>query len=687
MNTPVKYLAAVIASVLSSAGTAAQIEAEETISVVGQQSHYKVDQAHGAMRADISLLDTPQSVVIIPLEVMEDQLIVTLGDALRNDASVSIGRVTTDRERFSLRGFSLQESTNILKNGHQHFSKYRLPMALIDNVEILKGPSGLLYGQSTPGGLVNLITKKPSYQPLLNLSFKGDQYGSVRGMVDAGGSLTADQSVRYRAIIEKEQNKSWRRYQNGERQQSDFLVGSLMLDFDLSDQLTLSVHYDHSDEVAGQDSAGLIDDKGQVVGSRDVIWDMPWTKIDAQSQNYGVELVYQINDYWQLSTGFNQQDNDRERWESKPQTDDYDSETTSYGQKPYNKLETWDQAASYFDLTGTFTLANIEHNILVGGNYLDHKYQAQKVKGKINDGNLMAALIVPQPVLSYQDAKSKGQSYDYYGIYAQDLMTINEQWQMLVGIRYDKQHKEASNNSSVLPRFGVIYHPIDNASLYVNYSKSFEPQGMVDNDEDVNFGMDLKPIDGEMFELGGKLELMAGDLRVNGAIFDITRSNILVNQGTKDLPQTVQGGEQRHRGIELGGIGQLTEQLSLITSVMYLDAAYTAHDKYQGNRPADVPEWTGSIWAKYALNDRTALNLGAFYEGSRLGDDKNEFTKPGYTRVDAGISYLLPVAGNDVNLRLKVENLFDKDYLAGGENGEVNIGKPRTIKFAISYNF
>ena len=114
------------------------------------------------MRSDVSLLETPQMVTVIPAEVLEDQLAVTLGDGLRNDASVSLGRVTSDRERFSLRGFSLEENTNILKDGHQHFAKYRMPMALIDNVEVLKGPSSLLYGQSTPGGIVNLVTKKPS---------------------------------------------------------------------------------------------------------------------------------------------------------------------------------------------------------------------------------------------------------------------------------------------------------------------------------------------------------------------------------------------------------------------------------------------------------------------------------------------------------------------------------------------
>ncbi len=175
MNTNIKLISALIAGILHSGSAAATTVDDANIEVItinGHQQHYKTDQAHGAMRSDVSLLDTPQSVVVIPKEVMDDQLVRTLGDTLKNDASISIGRVTTDRERFSLRGFSLDESTNLLKDGHQHFSKYRIPMALVENVEVLKGPSSLLYGQSTPGGLVNLVTKKPTYDSFLTLGVK-----------------------------------------------------------------------------------------------------------------------------------------------------------------------------------------------------------------------------------------------------------------------------------------------------------------------------------------------------------------------------------------------------------------------------------------------------------------------------------------------------------------------------------
>jgi len=697
MNTKVKLISVVIAMILQPTSAFASADDKndkdiEVLTVTGKHAHYKTDEAHAAMRSNVSLLNTPQSVTIIPLEVMDDQLVVTLGEALRNDASVSIGRVTTDRERFSLRGFTLEESTNLLKNGHQHFSKYRLPMALIDNVEVLKGPSSLLYGQSTPGGLVNLVTKKPTFDSFVEIGIKGDENGSLRGMLDAGGSLNKEQTVRYRAILEKEDNKNWREYQEGSAQESDFIVGSLMTDIDINDDLTLSLHFDQSDEVAGQDSGALLDDNGNVVGGEDMIWDMPWTKIDAQSQNYGADISYQLNDDWKAEAGYNKQHNERERWESKPQTqDDFDSTTGLYENKPYDKLEDWQQQSLYFDFVGSIEFADMSHDILIGGNYLKHEYSSLKVKADKQEANLNLGTIFPHPDLDYADGKDEYEDYKYYGVFTQDLITVNEQWQVLLGLRFDKQEKTNADNSSVLPKFGLLYHPNENTSFYANYSESFEPQGDVLDDEDASFGLELDPVKGVMYEVGAKWELFSGKLRLNAAAFDIKRENIVLEvnlENDADFEMiTTQGGVQRHKGIELGGIGEINKDLSLITSAMYLDAKYDAHNEYQGNRPEDVPMWTASAWLKYSISANTAVNLGAFYEGKRYADAKNSVEKAGYTRIDTGISYSLPLAGNHLLLRLNVENLFDKDYLAGGENGEINIGKPRTVKFGLSYKF
>ncbi|WP_202906920.1 TonB-dependent siderophore receptor [Vibrio mexicanus] len=163
MNFKLTAVSTAIAGALFSNMVIAQsdVKTDETIVVTGQSfTDYKVDTSVGAMRTDATLLETPQSVSVIPEIVLDEQLATTLGDALTNDSSVSPGTKKWNREVFTLRGFELSSSTGYLRDGHPQFSHYMQPIETLERIEVLKGPSGLLYGQSEPGGLINMVTKK-----------------------------------------------------------------------------------------------------------------------------------------------------------------------------------------------------------------------------------------------------------------------------------------------------------------------------------------------------------------------------------------------------------------------------------------------------------------------------------------------------------------------------------------------
>ncbi|MBU1437894.1 MAG: TonB-dependent receptor plug domain-containing protein [Gammaproteobacteria bacterium] len=145
--------------------------AMEVITINGASfDDYQVQDASGAMRSNIPLLETAQSVTVIPEIIMAEQLATTLGEVLNNDASLSPGSTQRNREVFSSRGFELSSSTGYLRDGHQHWSHYQQPIETLSRVEVIKGPSSILYGQSAPGGLVNMVTKKPTVAPLFELS-------------------------------------------------------------------------------------------------------------------------------------------------------------------------------------------------------------------------------------------------------------------------------------------------------------------------------------------------------------------------------------------------------------------------------------------------------------------------------------------------------------------------------------
>ncbi|MGI1946246.1 TonB-dependent receptor [Shewanella glacialipiscicola] len=666
----------------------------ERINVTGHTfNDYKVGTASGAMRGDIDLMDTPQSVNVIPDFVTDEQLATNLAEVLVNDSSVTAGTTRWNRQVFSIRGFELDSGNGYLINGHQQWSHYVQPIETLQQVEVLKGPSSMLYGQSGPGGLVNMVTKKPTYDSMLDLGFDTDGYGSTRAQLDAGGSLNEAQSIRYRTVLVKQDTKYWREYSaNDENQERDRWLGYLNMEFDLSDNVLLSVKYDHTQDKAGIDAGGWLDKQGNVVGNRKTVWDAPWAFTDNTVSNLGADLTWHMSDNWKVKGGYNEQQFDRQRFDSAPQYT-VDPFTKGYSIKPFDRYDDWQHKTAYVDFTGEFALAGMEHQLLIGANYLDYFYQQQIQRGATQI--VTPGQPVVKPDLDYH-SKPKGDAstYKYYGFYLQDLMTLNEQWKLLAGVRYDEQKKdgEGENSYAVSPKFGVIYSPMANGNIYVNYSKSFTPQGAVNNEFDVNNDLNLKPEYGIQYEVGTKWELFDDRLLFTAAVFDITLENITISEKLSSpigdyTDITTQGGEQKHRGFEMGAQGQLGDSWFVTSSMMYLDAEYQTGDAREGKTPIDAPEWSANIWTRYELSDALAFNFGAIYVGERFANTDNSITKDGYVRFDIGAAYTMDIMGKDVSLRANVRNLFDTDYIDGGQYNMVTIGQDRNFSVAVEAKF
>lgn len=663
----------------------------EVIQVKGSYFNgYKVDNANGALRGNISLLETAQSVTVIPDTVINEQLATTLGEVLGNDASLTAGSKQRNREVFNLRGFTLSSSNGYLRDGHQHWSHYQQPIETLESIEVIKGPSSILYGQSGPGGLVNMVTKKPTANNIFNLGVDVDQEGSSRLTLDAGGAITEDDSLRYRANLVKQDVTYQREYQNGEQRERERFLGALVVDYDINDDLLVRFHYDKTNDKAGLDTGAWLDDEGNVIGDDKTIRDMSWAFTDITVENYGVDASYVISDSWQVKLGYNEQTFERQRFESAPKKPSDFNEGDSYTSKPYDRFDDWQFTTTFIDFTGEFELASVDHNLLIGANYLDYYYGQLKVKA--DSFEYAAGQVEPlRPDISYTTDDSLYTSeYDYYGIYIQDLITINQEWQVMLGGRYDKQSKEGADNESLLPKAGVLYHPSDSTTFYASYSEGFEPQSSetINDDEDLNYGMEIDAMTSKQYELGAKWQLLDDRLLLTTAIFDITKSGVLVTEYFQDDSyRTSQVGEQRHHGFEMAAQGAVTDKLFVMTSVMNLDATYENDEQYTGKTPVDAPEWSASIWSRYELTENLAVNAGAFYEGERFADQNNTAIKDAYTRIDVGATYKIALKNTDINLRFNVQNLFDTDYLAGGDTSNVTVGDGRSYRLAMQIAF
>ncbi|WP_041054415.1 TonB-dependent siderophore receptor [Vibrio owensii] len=687
-------LALVIGAVLAAPAVAEVQNTDEHLVVEGREFGYKADTNTTAMRMEMTQLETPGQVAVIDEAVIDEQRASTLGEVLQNDASVSAGGTSRNRERFSLRGFELSSSDGFLRDGRQHWSHYRQPIELLERVEVLKGPSGLLYGKSEPGGLVNMVSKKPTTETHASLSQDIGSDDHSRTVLDVSGSLNEEQTLRARAILAKESYGSWRKYGDGTEPQTDRVVGGLVVEYDITENIMVSAHYDRTKDDGSVDSGAYIVD-GKAVRGDKYIWDAQWSEIDNDVENYGIDINAQVTDSVNVKAGYNRQDFKRFDVESYPKFDMYEKDGT-VKHKGNERSDHWVFDTAYVDVTTDFSLFGTDNTLLVGANYLDYSYDRFMA---FHDAEYVPAgetVVKPEPTSS---RKWPTNEYDTWGIYAQNMMTINDYWQVLAGVRYDEKRSDTLTESQVSPKLGVIFHPASNGSIYVQYSESFMPQGAVADSDFTNDGEELEAERGISYEVGTKWELFDERLYLTGALFDITLENVRIDVNDPNNPGmelATQDGEQVHRGAEILAQGFVTDELSLTASAMYLDAELTRSQYYQGNRPADVPEFSASVWSSYKVQNNTNVNLGLIYEGERYGDAANTFKKDGYARIDMGVSYTHKYDEKlDIVTRFNVENLFDTDYLAGGgsTNGDqagasnVVIGEGRNYMATIQFKY
>ena len=690
-------LALVIGAVLAAPAVAEVQKADEHVVVEGREFGYKADTNSTAMRMEMTQLETPGQVAVIDETVIDEQRASTLGEVLQNDASVSAGGTSRNRERFSLRGFELSSSDGFLRDGHQHWSHYRQPIELLERVEVLKGPSGLLYGKSEPGGLVNMVSKKPTTETQIGLSQDIGSNDYSRTVLDVSGALNEEQTLRARAIVSKQSDSSWRKYADGTSPQTERAVGGLVVEYDLTDAIMLSAHYDRTQDNGSVDSGAYIVDGSAARGDQ-TIWDAQWSNIDNDVENYGININAQVTDKVNVKAGYNRQDFKRFDVESYPKFDKYDQNGT-IKHKGNERSDHWVFDTAYVDVTTDFSLFGTDNTLLVGANYLDYSYDRFMA---FHDGEYVSAgetVTKPQPTSSKRWPTSQ---YDTLGFYAQNMMTINDYWQVLAGVRYDEKRSDELTESQVSPKLGVIFHPASNGSIYLQYSESFMPQGTVSGTDYTNDGEELDAERGVSYEMGTKWELFDQRLYLTGALFDITLENISldvedgVNAGNDIMYKKTQDGEQVHRGAEILAQGFVTDDFSLTASAMYLDAEISQSAEYKGNRPTDVPEFSASVWSSYQAYHNTNVNLGLIYQGARYGDAANTFKKDGYARVDMGVAYTHKYDENlDIVARFNVENVFDTDYLAGGgstnsqQQGASNvvIGEGRNYMATVQFKY
>ena len=672
--------------------------AGDPIIVTGQRTYYD-SKATTATRVDLPIIETPQSVFVINEDLIADQQAFRLDQVLQNDSSVQksnnfLGAYSS----YQIRGFTLSNSSNYLRDGRSFFHLAAPPVEILQRVEVLKGPSSVLYGTLTPGGLINMIPKRPTAETQTSMKATFGSYDLYHVHLDHGGPLNDSGTIRYRVNAAYENSNSFRKFSDGSDFGTERITISGALDFDLGEKTTLRLNADYNADNRPQD-IGLVSLDGDFsnLDSEQIIV-QPWTKYDSDVANAYAELNHEFSDNVKLRVGGSYQNFRRDRYDNQFRSlPDANGDIVIRARRRVNRYE---YTTVYADLITDFDTGFLDHQLLIGADYVGGGIDNNETARNENFvSNIFDPVVIADPGIDTQAPKNLG-SEDRFGITAHDVISIGDHWRILVGARYDNYESEMRDTNggvtstaaadNLTPRIGIVYLPNPNLSLYGSYSQSFEPNSPV-GAEFANAGVQLDPTLGEQFEIGIKWEALDGKLLTTAALFTVDRKDapfedILTNR-------IEQRGLQRHKGVEMSIVGLVSDNITLSGSATYLDAEFVETDDpaLLGNTPAGVPSIALSLSGEYEFVDGPlkglALQAGAFHESDREVDDANTYKLDAYTRFDIGLKYLQERDGADFIYRLTAQNLFDEEYYKGSSPLAVNRERPLEIRGSVEILF
>jgi iron complex outermembrane recepter protein len=658
---------------------------DEEVVVTGQQPGYRVPNATTGTKTDTPLRDIPASVQVIPRQVLQDQGAVNAREILRNVSGAAYSSSFGNRdEGFTLRGFSVDQFENGFRGGI--LSRTQRELANIDRVEVLQGPASILFGRLDPSGVVNYVTDQPQPNPAYEVSATVGSYRFYRPSLDVTGPLTENRNLQYRINLAYENAGSFRERINSQR---IFIAPSLAWQITPNSRLSLDFTY-------LRDNRPI--DRGLVVLSDNRVANIPISRIlgDPNQLEQFTEsrttltFAHRFNDSLSLRSAFRYSNS----LENGPgctleifgaSEDDRNFPVSQcVGRQTFNSYD-WQT-----DLTIKFNTGRVRHNLLIGTELsrFDTSFRGGAFDAGLLDifnPNYNFTLGEFSPFTAGADTTRT------FGIYIQDQITLLDNLKLLVGGRFDTYNYKSpgdafgpeSSASAFTPRFGLVYQPIRQVSLYGSYSQSFVPE-IGRNAGDTPF----EPRRGTGYELGIKTDLLNNRLSTTLAFYQATLKNVL----TEDLDNpgfSVQIGEQRSRGIGLDIAGELRPGWKIIAAYAYIDAKVTADNVLTpGNQLENIPRHSASLWTTYTLQRGRAkglgLGFGAFFVGQRAGDLENSFTLPGYTRLDAAIFY----ERKQMRLGLNFKNLSNIRYFEGaGGRDQAIPGAPFTIQGTVSFTF
>ncbi len=622
------------------------------------QNGYVADSGRQATKVDTPIAQIPQAVSVVTQDQLEDQEPRTLLESLSYSSGTSVSNFAFDTryDALYLRGFPAFYS-GLFRDGLRQVNGpsawYRNDPYTFEAVSVLKGPASSLYGVSGPGGLVNIVSKRPKAETFRELKFTTGTDDRAEAAFDLTGALTEDSRLQYRLTgILRNANTPLAGYSD------DKLLIAPAITYEISDRTTVTFLGEYSDETTGGTASFYNPSYG--VASNLYNGDPEYNDFDQTQYRLGYEFEHALTDSVTIrqTLRYSNIDSDLEY------SGHYDTGTGDLARYwghylEENEVFTVDTLAEYRFHTGAF-----DHTVVTGVDFAHSDYGAWSVAGYTSAADT-DAMHVP-----YYSGQVMGQ----FGVYAHDQVQVGG-WTLFASGRYDwvettsiaaDRSETDTTDEAFSGRLGASYEMANGLTPFANLSSSFSPNvGVVYDDVASNDSRPAKPTIGLQKEIGLKYQLPGTESLVTASIFDIAQEDGVVFDTSTGMNKQRQL-DLRSRGFEVEGQANLTDSVQLMASYTYIDMEIEkGATGTEGNTLSATPNHTASLWALWEPQrgplQGLGLGGGLRYVGESWGDDENTFRNKDYIFADLTASYDFGQLGYEgMALQVNVKNLFDE---------------------------
>jgi iron complex outermembrane receptor protein len=684
---------------------------------LGEMQGYNATHSSVATKTSMPLVETSQTVSVVTRQQIEDQGSRSIAQAVRYTPglmSTPYG-ATTRYDYVAMRGITDGSVDNLYLDGQKllgdsgTYSSLQVDPYFIERIDILKGPSSVLYGRSLPGGLVAMTSKKPQQEARRQLQFSYGSHDYKQAAFDFTGPLD-DERIAYRLVgVAKDADNQV----DGIEEQRYALMPSLSIDFSADTRLTLQAMLQHDPESGyhgGLPADGTVTShNGRRISRSFFEGDEDYEKFERDQQMIGYQLEHRFNDVVSARQNFQ-----------------YLDSTVDSGQVYQYGYASADELVRYFtgadealhawtvdnQLQFLFDTGALSHTLVTG---LD--YQRRKAKVDYDAGYGLA------PINPYTGAVGAGSPVFYHqydetreleqtGLYVQDLISLGN-WRFSLGMRQDwvdvsfdhtndatyGDQSDSAKLEQFTGRVGVLYAFDNGLSPYASYSESFNPNatGAYNFDGSAYDITLLDPTEGEQVEVGLKYQPLGSDDLYTVSLFDLEQSNLSSKDSNESFFRSV--GEITSRGVEVEARRRPRDNLNVLASYTWMDVEYskdyvgTVGVNNRGNTPNAVARNMAALWADYTLDGGPLAGLqigaGARYFGKSWADAENTLRLPSYTLYDAMLGYDLSRVGLDgLGVRLNLNNLTDEKYVAACNSlNQCYYGEARNLMATLTDDF